>query len=317
MAAKSTRSKKAPTGAATAADDVPVVGPREPCPCGSGKRYKACHGKAAQRASTALVRRPFAGLPGECDWVALREIVPAATATVTLTGGREVVVATLLPLGWPALVRKDGGVYVGLQTTLSSGDPSRDVAHALEQALESEPGTAVEIAGLPGPGARLQDLVDPASSFDVDVREGFVYWVEGFDTDEQADAVIEAANAALVPTRRLASADAAYWCRMGPKEHLRWVLPHDEEAVLDALARLHELGADSLGKGSRYVGAFRAHGLIVPVWDLAPGAEADDVEEPMAVLAERLADTLADPRPLTADERRTRARLQSRQVTLR
>ena len=32
------------------------VGPREPCPCGSGKRYKACHGKAGG----VFVARPFA-----------------------------------------------------------------------------------------------------------------------------------------------------------------------------------------------------------------------------------------------------------------
>jgi preprotein translocase subunit SecA len=26
---------------------VPVVGRNEPCPCGSGKKYKHCHGKLA------------------------------------------------------------------------------------------------------------------------------------------------------------------------------------------------------------------------------------------------------------------------------
>jgi preprotein translocase subunit SecA len=32
---------------ATAADSVPRVGRNEPCPCGSGKKYKQCHGKLA------------------------------------------------------------------------------------------------------------------------------------------------------------------------------------------------------------------------------------------------------------------------------
>lgn len=27
------------------ADDVPKVGRNDPCPCGSGKKYKNCHGK--------------------------------------------------------------------------------------------------------------------------------------------------------------------------------------------------------------------------------------------------------------------------------
>ena len=48
-------------------------------------------------------------------------------------------------------------------------------------------------------------------------------------------------------------------------------MPHDEDTLLDALARLHAAGADSVGEGSRYVGSFRAHGLVVPVWDLAEG----------------------------------------------
>ncbi|WP_229868566.1 SEC-C metal-binding domain-containing protein, partial [Streptomyces chryseus] len=56
--------------------EVPVVGAREPCPCGSGRRYKACHGRAAAHAVTELVQRPFEGLAGESDWVALRELVP-------------------------------------------------------------------------------------------------------------------------------------------------------------------------------------------------------------------------------------------------
>ena len=41
-------------------DDVPVVGGREPCPCGSGRRYKACHGRAAA-GRRALVPAPVRG----------------------------------------------------------------------------------------------------------------------------------------------------------------------------------------------------------------------------------------------------------------
>src|SRR6186713_1595262 len=122
--------------------EIPVVGGREPCPCGSGKRYKGCHGRFARDESVRLVTRPFEGLPGECDWVAMREIVPAATARLHLTGdlaGREATLATVLPMAWPGLVRQDGSVYVGLQVTGGSGDSSRDVADALETALDAEP----------------------------------------------------------------------------------------------------------------------------------------------------------------------------------
>ena len=120
-------------------EEIPVVGLREPCPCGSGKRYKACHGKARSRESVAHVTRPFEGLPNECDWVAFREIVPAATAPLTLKDAtdRQVILTTVLPLAWPALVRDNGDIYLALQVTTGSDDPSRDAADALLRALPS------------------------------------------------------------------------------------------------------------------------------------------------------------------------------------
>ncbi|WP_278258130.1 DUF5926 family protein [Nocardioides convexus] len=60
------------------------IGPRQPCPCGSGKRYKACHG--APGGGQVFVKRPFEGMPSETDVVALRGLVPAATAPLSLTG---------------------------------------------------------------------------------------------------------------------------------------------------------------------------------------------------------------------------------------
>jgi Family of unknown function (DUF5926) len=95
------------------------------------------------------------------------------------------------------------------------------------------------------------------------------------------------------------------------------VLPHDEDALLDAIARLHAAGASGLGEGTRYIGAFRAHGLLVPVWDLAPGTSAQDVEEPARSFAQRLDEARAATSPLTYDERRARAGVVSRQLTLR
>ena len=135
--------------AAGADGDFPVVGAREPCPCGSGRRYKACHGRAAAHAVTELVQRPFDGLPGEGDWVALRELVPAATVALPLKGGLpegvpSVTLATVLPMAWPALRRDDGSVLLGLQNDTASGDISRDLADTLQRALTAEPGTPVQ-----------------------------------------------------------------------------------------------------------------------------------------------------------------------------
>jgi hypothetical protein len=302
------------------AEDVPVVGLREPCPCGSGRRYKACHGRAASHGTATLVRRPFQGLADECDWIALREIVPAATAPLRLAAAyatdRTVTLATVLPMAWPAMVRNDGELYVGLQTQTGSGDASRDVAAALLRGLDTADGTPVDHAR-PGPGPRLQDVLDPAAPLDVTVREGFDFWLDGVALTGEVQESLERANSSVVPTRRLQSVEAAYWCRIGSKEHLRWVLPHDEEPLLDALARLRAAGEDGLGPSTRLIGSFRAHGLLTPVWDLAPGTEADEIEEPAQSWAERLAQALAQHGELSAAERRSRAGLANRQVTLR
>ncbi|MGY5123461.1 DUF5926 family protein [Streptomyces nigrescens] len=302
--------------------EVPVVGAREPCPCGSGRRYKACHGRQAAHAATELVQRPFEGLSGECDWVALRELVPAATAELTLKGGLpegvpSVTLATVLPMAWPALRRDNGAVLLGLQNDTASGDLSRDLADTLQRALAAEPGTPVA-AGRPAPdGPRLQDLLDPDAAFEPTVHTGFEFWVENAEnaTGEVA-ASLERANAAAIPTSRIPGLEGAYWCEAPEKNHLRWVTGHPEEQLLDALARLHAAGASSLGEDTRLVGSFRAHGLVVPVWDLPSSMSAEDVAKPAAAFAERLAEALATDAPLTPEERRARGGLTNRQVTL-
>ncbi len=302
-------------------EEIPVVGLREPCPCGSGKRYKACHGKARSRESVAHVTRPFEGLPNECDWVAFREIVPAATAPLTLKDAtdRQVILTTVLPLAWPALVRDNGDIYLALQVTTGSGDPSRDAADALLRALESDPGEPVPPVGLPGPGPRLQDLVADVP-LQVTTHEDFDYWMAD---EASADAPgvrdsLDRANSKVMPTVRLSSVDAAYWVHMGDKTFLRWVMPHPEERLLNALARLHAAGQSGLdGVPSRFVGSFRADGLLVPVWELIEGTSAEGVESAATDFGDRLAAALADEAPLTSAERRARAGLQNRQITLR
>jgi len=316
--------KKSRVKARSAAREVPgsgadEVGPRQPCPCGSGRRYKACHGSASGPAPT-YVARPFDGLDGECDIVAMREIVAAATAPLTLTGdgGRPVLLCSLLPMAAPALSRADGSIWLGLQVQHGFGDPSRDLGAVLERALESAPGAGViGLTDPPGDGPRLQDLLEPAP-LEVTVHDGFGYWIADVeDPDGTAAASLETANAAARPSSRLASVQAAYWTDVGTREHLRWVLPHDEEPLLDALARLHVAGRDHLAEGSRLVGMFRAHGLLVPVWDLPSGTGAAVLEEPAQRFEDDLTEALADPSALTAAERAARSGLANRQLTIR
>ncbi|WP_314176221.1 DUF5926 family protein [Streptomyces winkii] len=303
--------------------EVPVVGAREPCPCGSGRRYKACHGRAASHAVTELVQRPFEGLPGEPDWVAMRELVPAATAQLTLKDGLpegvpSVTLATVLPMAWPALRRDNGEVLLGLQNDTASGDISRDLADTLQRALQTDPGSPVDAGRAVPDGPRLQDLLDPQAEFTPEVHSGFEFWLgDGSDsaTGEVA-ASLERANSAAIPTARLSAAEGAYWCETPDKNHLRWVMTHPEEKLLDALARLHAAGGSSLGDDTRLVGSFRAHGLVVPVWDLPSSMTSEDCEKPAAEFQERLSKALSAGSALTADERRARSGLMNRQITL-
>jgi hypothetical protein len=272
--------------------------------------------KPEKPARIPFVARPFEGLPGETDWVALREVVPSATAPLSLKDGTEVTLATVLPMAWPGMVRADGRRYLGLQVASHSGDASRDLAAVLEDVVVAAPGSSVVTTDLPAPGARLQDLLTDAP-LEVTVHDGFDFWVEGADDpDGEVAASMERANASVVPTRRLESVQSAYWCRMRERSHLRWVLPHDEEPLLDALARMSVAGSLTLGEGTRFVGSFRAHGLLVPVWDLPVETGADEVEGPAASWGERLAAALAET-GLSPEARRARQGLVTRQLTLR
>jgi hypothetical protein len=288
------------------------VGPREPCPCGSGRRYKACHGSAGG----AFVARPFDGLSAERDLVALREFVPSATAPLTV-GDRTVQLGTMLPMAAPAMVRDSGEVWLGLQVRHGFGDPARDLGAVLERALAADEPGVVGLVDPPGPGARLQDLVADVP-LEVTVHPGFDWWLGDVEErDQDAVDALEQANAAVAPTARLDGVDAAYWVDAGSKEHLRWVLPHPESPLLDALARLHSADRDALVEGSRLVGMFRAHGLVVPVWDLPTGTGAAALEEPAAAFAVRLEEALGDETELGPTERAARTRLTGQQDTLR
>lgn len=308
-------------------------------------------GKAARRARKAeesarpkvvpvpFVARPFAGLPGESEWVAMRQLLPAATARLRLRdhdavrdalGGRvtgsglDVTVTTLLPASWSCLHREDGERLVALQSGPTRGDASRDVAAMILTALATPAGApATQVPAPTGATPRLQDIVDIERGFEATLQSGFDYWVpDASALDARAKAELEEANAAIVFTERLPT-DAvptgavAYWGRMGERAHIRLVLVDDESPATDALARLHAAGADSLGSGTRLLGAFRADGLLIPVWDLDPNAESSSYTGELAAFSRRYAEALASESPLTSDERRARSGMLGRQMTLR
>jgi hypothetical protein len=294
-----------------------AVGPRQPCPCGSGRRYKNCHGSASG-APPVYAARPFEGLASEADVIALREFVPAATAPLTLRDSdREVLLCSLLPGAAPAMVRESGAIWLGLQVQHAYGDPSRDLAAVLTRALDADAGDVVGLPSDPGEGPRLQDLVVD-QPLEVSVHAGFDYWLADMeDRDGTLAAALDQANESAAPTERVEGVEAAYWTAMGGHEYLRWVIPHDEDQVLDALARLHAAGEDGLVAGDRLIGMFRAHGIVVPVWDLPVGTGAAGLAAPAAELRAKLDQSLEASAPLTSEERSARAGLTSRQLTIR
>jgi hypothetical protein len=269
-----------------------------------------------------FVALPFAGLADEPEWIALRELVPAATAPLRLNaqltekyGERDITLATILPMAWPAMVKADGRILLGLQRHVQSGDPNRDLAVALQSALETSPGQPVAVPALPGQGERLADLLEDGP-LEITMHESFSFWLdEGQADDPSVAASLDSANAAIAPTAKLTSAKAAYWTRMGEKSHVRWVLPQAESEALDALATLSAAGELTLGEATRFAGMFRAHGRLVPVWDLPGETEPEAWEEPLAQFATRFEAALGTE--LTPAARKAKQGLIGRQLTLR
>jgi hypothetical protein len=218
--------------------------------------------------------------------------------------------------------------FVGLQTQTHSLDVGRDVARSIRWALTAEPGDVLPVADTdeaedPEQEQRLTDLVDPKAELEPELHTDFAWWMPE-DAEEPSGEValsLERANAAILPTDRLTGEGvrAAYWVDAGEKAHLRWVRPEPEEDLLSALARLSARGELDLGEGSRFVGSFRAHGLLVPVWDLDREMHAREWDEPARRLGQRLTEAVASlaAEPITDTERRARNGLRGRQVTLR
>ena len=292
----------------------------------SRRRHDATASKAPRTAPVPYVARPFAGLDNEPGWVALREMIPAATATVRLRGDApgaeglpdEVTVATVLPLAWPGLHRGDGTVLVGTQAGASSGDPSRDLAAQILAARALEAGTPLlQTPAVTAESPRLQDILDPDAPMRVEVHSTFDFWVSEADLDEEAASSLERANESIVPTVELEALPSTYWVQIGDRAYVRHILGDDEDAATDALARLHAAGDSALGEGTRLLGAFRACGLLVPVWEVELDEPASAHEPALTAWGERYAAALASDAPLTAEERRARNGLLSRQVTLR
>lgn len=266
-----------------------------------------------------FVDRPFEGLAFEPQLVAMREILPAATLpvkTVAEHGAEELQIVTLLPGMAAASRRKDGVLLVAAQTVMNSGDVSLDIADRILKGLKLKPGETLQQNDQPVPGPRLQDVLDMSFESVMELHDDYAFWVDPAELeDPQMKAAVEQTCDQVLPTTEVPGVDGAFWCRM-QREFVRWVRPEPEAQVLDALARMHQVR--ELGfEGGRFVGAFRALGLLIPVFELEAGAEADELTKPMEAFVERFSKAMAVTDALTPEERRARAGIISRQVTLR
>lgn len=273
--------------------------------------------KKQTHARIQVVIRAFEGFAQEGDLIALREFVSSGTAAITLKDGRPLRLVTLLPGAGAGLVRPDGEIWVALQVAHNHGDISRDLAHVIELAADVEPGNPIKMT-TPLPGLRLQDLIDPAAEFTIEIHEDFNWWLSDDERhQEAAQAALQAVNDGVWETTKLSQVGSAWATDMGDHTYLRWAMGWaDEDQLLNAFARLKAAGTESISSGTKLIGMFRAHGVLVPVWEIdeADPAELDSRAPAFQVLLET---SLTSSEPLSSAERSARQELVSRQVTIR
>ncbi|MDO5032964.1 DUF5926 family protein [Corynebacterium sp.] len=298
----------------------------EQLPEGMSRRQAKFAARAAERAALEKDPRPFGGFAAEADLVALQEFVPSAFAKLSVKGfDRDVYVATVLPGASAALIRDEefgGDAFVGLQVQSHTHNPGRDLAFALNWVKNSEPGATLESTAADGSQPKLEELLDTDAELEVTVSQDFGWWMpEGAQITPQVAQSLKMANDSVIESHKVGEeiTGVAYWANAGGgKAHIRWVRPSDDEnAFLNALARVAASGKLNLGEGTKFAGVFRTHGLIAPVFDLKPEVDYNSYEAELARVDKAIEAELSNDAQLTADERKQLENIKSRQVTLR
>lgn len=266
---------------------------------------------AQYRAPIPFVARPFEGLSREVELVAMREIIPCATLTARTNADHGSVAfdfVTALPDGRGAMVRGDGRILVALQTRSNSGDLSHDAGVALLNAISAKQNGDEGLVDFDvrDPSERLQDILDPDSLGEMVLEENFAFWLNpDEDWDEATRRALEENHNEIIPTVKVEGVEGMYWCEMN-RNFVRYLSDVEESPLFDALARVQAAGKANLGEGSRFIGAFRACGIAIPVFELAEGVRAEDIVKEAGVLEKAIAAALKVKEPLTPEERRAR-----------
>ena len=296
---------------------------REDLPEGMTRREAKLAARAAEREKLQKDPRPFGGLAAEADLVALQEFVPSAVVTFEVKG-TPVNIATVLPGASAALVREEaqgGERFVALQVTSHSQNPGRDLAYALNWVIDAKPGETLQSTVADGSQPELTSLIDASATPEITTYQDFSWWFpEGAAVPPQIQQALQQANDAVLPSEKIGAdlPGAIWWVNPGGgKAHIRWVRTEDNEAqMLSALARIAARGELNLGDGTKFAGAFRTHGLVVPVFDLDPSVEAGSYGEALAALNKQIEAEYTNDAALTADERKQLDNIKSRQVTI-
>lgn len=299
---------------------------KDDLPEGMSRRQAKLAARAAERAALEKDPRPYGGLAAEADLVALQEFVPSAVAKLEVKGiDRDVYVVSVLPGGGAALVRDPehgGDALVALQTQSRSHNPGRDLAYVLAWVRDAQPGQTLDSAIADGTEPPLTDFLDPATTLDVVEHQDFNWWLpEGAEVDMMARQALQNANDAVIESHRVVAdvPGSVWWASPGGgKAYLRWVRVDDnEDAILQALARVAARGELSLGEGTKFAGVFRTHGLVAPVFDLDPGPAPDSYVAELGRVNAELEKELPNDAQLNAEERKQLQNIKSRQVTIR
>lgn len=296
---------------------------RKDLPEGMTRREAKLAARAAEREKLQRDPRPFGGLAAEADLVALQEFVPSAVVTFEVKG-TPVNIATVLPGAGAALVREEaqgGERFVALQVTSHSQNPGRDLAYALNWVVDAKPGETLQSTVADGSQPELTSLIDASATPEITTYDDFAWWFpEGASVPPQIQQALQQANDAVLPSEKVGVdlPGAIWWVNPGGgKAHIRWVRTEDNEAqMLSALARIAARGELNLGEGTKFAGAFRTHGLVVPVFDLDPSVDAGSYEEALAALNKQIEAEYSNDAALTADERKQLDNIKSRQVTI-
>lgn len=296
---------------------------KDQLPEGMSRRQAKLAARAAEREALQKDPRPYKGLAAEADLVALQEFVPSVEAKLEVKG-TPVTIATVLPGAGAAMVRSDdegGERLVALQAQKRSHNPGRDLAYALNWVLEAASGDSLESAVADGSQPAITDLIAADATLDITEHDDFNWWFSNASgAPLEIQQALQRANEAIIPSRQVAKdlPGSIWWVNPGGgKAHIRWVRTEDNEnQMLNALARIAAREELNLGEGSKFAGAFRTHGLVVPVFDLDPEKDADSYDDALAALDKAITTEYDNDVQLNADERKQLDNIKSRQVTI-